>query len=120
MVEKYVFILNNSKLAEYMANLALWISKISIQTGPTTPIDALLGLSDSIGKAAVVNKENSKIPNYTIMRRWSEVIRQKPEALDMYNDKAHKLPDYDLAKPAINILQIMKQYDRAQIFKKLN
>lgn len=98
--KKFIIILRNSKCAEMMANLAMWVSKISLQIGNNSPLFAALGQS---GKQMAPG---------TIGNRFGSIIRDNPKVLAVFNDNNDNTTvEYDLCKPAMNILNTMSIID---------
>lgn len=91
--KRWVHILKNSKTAEKMANVALWISKISEQIGSNTPVAAAYGVNGRL------------VGTGTIARRYTNIISANPELLQTYKED-NSAEQYDLTKPASNILYV--------------
>ena len=91
-----VHVLKNSRTAEKLANVAMWISKVAIQINQNTPITAAVGV------------ENSADSN-TLADRFYNVISQNQKALAFY-DKEQKIRQYDILLPAMTILKAMRFY----------
>lgn len=89
-------VLKNSRTAEKLANLAMWISKVAIQINQNTPITAALGI------------ESSGDTN-TIAERFYQLLNTDQKALKFY-DKPQEVRQYDIILPAITILKAMRQY----------
>lgn len=52
--ERVIFVLKNSVVAQKLANLAMWISKVAIQINQNTPITAALGI-DNDGSSETIS-----------------------------------------------------------------
>ena len=76
-----------------MANVALWISKISEQIGSNTPVAAAYGVNGRL------------VGTGTIARRYTNIISANPELLQTYKED-NSAEQYDLTKPASNILYV--------------
>lgn len=95
--ESIVHVLKNSKVAQKMANLALWIAKITVQSSTNAPLIAALGI------------DNDYMAEGTIVWRFTQMINKNPQLVKAYNE-ATIIRKYGLFKPAINILETIKEY----------
>ena len=95
--EAIVHVLKNSKVAQKMANLAFWIAKITVQSSTNAPLIAALGIDNDYGAEG------------TIVWRFTQMISKNPELVKAYND-ATIIRKYGLFKPALNILEVIKEY----------
>ena len=80
-----------------MANLAFWIAKITVQSSTNAPLIAALGI------------DNDYMAEGTIVWRFTQMINKNPQLAKAYNE-ATVIRKYGLFKPALNILETIKEY----------
>lgn len=98
-----IIVLKQSETARKLANLAKWVSKISIQISQYTPINALLGTEDAIGDGTISDRVSSLLDEEAI-----KIIKDTQQ-----ESGPGLLQNLNIISPAVVILKAMRKYDAA-------